>query len=230
MAKTKKFIGPRMNNPYSGYSRRSVNTSSNVIRPVGSKLTGEWRPQYRKAFFNGGSALDWMHFKPKLEAAFVENECFHYVKLEEATSSTSSSSSSSSSSSTSIANVAENRFTDAEPTEVEMVDNEIAKQLERMNLCFDEMVQRLEGLGPGGAQQAAPELLMEIAKVENQRSMKFCEIQNTAHSLRDKFVTATKDWRSQKEQHIKTVGKCMNVFNTCLGDSAKAVIKDNLPI
>ena len=115
MARTKNLNGARGKNS---------NTNSNAVRGVGAKLSGEWRPQHRKAFFNGGSSLDWMKFKPRMETAFVESECYHYVEVPKVTSSASGASST---------GISENRFTDAEPIEVEMVADEIAKQKTRVS-------------------------------------------------------------------------------------------------
>ena len=89
MARTKNWSGSRKQNPNNNPSAKIANTSSNAVRTE-SKLSGEWKPQqHEKAYFNGGSSLDWMKFKPRMEAAFVENECFHYVELPPSTSSAS---------------------------------------------------------------------------------------------------------------------------------------------
>ena len=116
MARTKNYTGIRRQNTNSNPSAKIANTSSNAVRSTGAKLSGEWRPQHRKAFFNGGSSLDWMKFKPSMETAFVESECYHYVEVPEATSSASSAL---------ATGISENRFTDLEPVESEMIAAEI---------------------------------------------------------------------------------------------------------
>ena len=69
---------------------------------------------------------------------------------------------------------------------------------------------------------------LEMMKKDNLRIGEILKIDNSENHLRDKFLSATKDWRNHKEQHTKTVGKCMAVFNSCLGDSARSVIKNHL--
>lgn len=208
MARTKNFSGPRRDNPFRSVQQTRIpNTASNAVKI----------PQSRKyAFFNGGSSLDWMKFKPKMEACFVENECFHYVQ-------------NNANSSTSNSVIVENKFTDAEPVEAEMVDEEIKRQLVRVNGTFNAMLGRVQGMIDSN------EITRDVGraeqmKLDNSRLVEILKIENSEHNLRDKFNAATKDWRSQKEQHVKTVGKCMGVFNLTLGDSAKSIIKDLLAV
>ena len=218
MARTKNWSGARRQNPNNNPSARIPNTSSNAVKPVGSKLSGDWKPIYKKAFFNGGSSLDWMKFKPRMEAAFVENECYHYVEVSDSTSSASSG--------TGIG-IPENRFTDLEPVEAEMITGEIDKQLARVAASFDTMLARVESMMQNH-EIVLDNARLEMMKIENMRTAEILRIQNSENQLRDKFQSATKDWRNHREQHIKTVGKCMSVFNTCLGESARSVIKEHL--
>ena len=73
MARTKNWSGARRQNPNNNPSAKIPNTLSNAVR-TGSKLSGEWKPQHKKAFFNGGSSLDWMKFKPRIVINDVQ-EC-----------------------------------------------------------------------------------------------------------------------------------------------------------
>jgi hypothetical protein len=150
-----------------------------------------------------------------METAFVESECYHYVEVPEVTSSASGASST---------GISENRFTDAEPVEVEMVANEIAKQKTRVSDSFDTMLARVNGMMSNN-EISQDNARLEMMKIDNQRTTEILKIDNSENQLRDKFLSATKDWRNHKEQHTKTVGKCMAVFNSCLGDSARSVIK-----
>ena len=219
MARTKNWSGARKQNPNNNPSAKIANTSSNAVR-TGSKLSGDWKPhQHRKAYFNGGSSLDWMKFKPKMEAAFVENECYHYVELPPVTSSASGA--------VAAAGIPENRFTDAEPVEADMVAGELTRQLSRTEVTFNTMLGKVSDLVASGAiTNEAGQL--ESMKIQNMREIELLKIMNSENQLRDKFQAATKDWRNQKEQHTKTVGKCMAVFNSCLGESARSVIKEHL--
>ena len=122
MAKTKHWSGNKRQNPNANPGARIPNTSSNAVKAVGGKIHGDWRPHPKKIFFNGGSSLDWMKFKPRMESAFVEAECFHYVQLvNTGTSSTTSSSI--------PVTITENEFKDPEPKEDLMVRVEIQTQL-----------------------------------------------------------------------------------------------------
>lgn len=69
---------------------------------------------------------------------------------------------------------------------------------------------------------------LEMMKIDNMRIVEMLKIENSENQLRDKFLSATKDWRNHREQHTKTVGKCMAIFNSCLGESARSVIKEHL--
>ena len=69
MARTKNWSGARSKNPNSNPSAKIANTSSNAVRGTGAKLSGDWRPQHRKAFFNGGSSLDWIQYKSRMKTA-----------------------------------------------------------------------------------------------------------------------------------------------------------------
>ena len=205
MTRTKPYYGERKENPNKNvkYSQRIPNTSSNAVkRPVGAKLVGGWNTSHSKRVFNGGSSLDWMKFKPRMEAAFVENECYHYVQCESGISLTST--------------IIENKFTDAEPVEAEMIDHEIGKQLSRANASFDAMISKTSGMINSG--EITPEVgRMELLKLDNARVIETLKIENSEHSLKDKFMAATKDWRNHKEQHV-----------TFLGDSSRAIVKDLL--
>jgi hypothetical protein len=123
----------------------------------------------------------------------------------------------------------ENRFTDAEPVESEMVDEKIRRQISKVSGTYDAMIQRTQGLIDNG-EITRDVGRLEQMKLDNSRLAEILRIENSEHNLRDKFMSATKDWRNQKEQHVKTVGKCMGVFNTTLGDSAKSAIKDLLSV
>ena len=85
--------------------------------------------------------LDWMKFKPRIEAVFVENEFFHYVELSPSTSSASGA--------VGTAAIPENRFTDAEPVETEMAANELARQLHRTAASFNTMLGKVVALITG---------------------------------------------------------------------------------
>ena len=202
--------------PVNPLTARIPNTSSNSVRPVGGKNTRDWKPQHKKAYFNGGSSLDWIKFKPRMENMFTENECWHYVQPNDP-----------------VEPIVENTFDDVEPTYAVMVNNEIATQVVRVNAAFDVMIARVnaEMAIPAGGIMGNISIehgRQELLRIENQRSVKLLEIENSESSFRDKYQTAVKDWRNHKEQHRKTVGKCIAVFGTYLGDSAKAIIKQLL--
>ena len=48
-------------------SRRVLNTPQNAVRPVGAKITGNWRSSSREFVFNRGSLINWMKFKNRMQ-------------------------------------------------------------------------------------------------------------------------------------------------------------------
>ena len=146
-------------------------------------------------------------------SAFIEAECYHYVEppavLNAATV------------------IVEEEFNDAVPDETGMVANEITRQKKRVTDSFGEMMDVYLNVADAG------HITVEVANIEriklnNQKLQELFKIDNSEVMLLDKYLSAMKDWRFRKEQHVKMVGKCMNVFNSCLGESAKSVIKDHL--
>ena len=167
----------------------------------------------KRVFFNGGDAMEFVYFKHKFQNEFVHESCWDLVEPKPPIIVDG----------VSTPNLIETNYSTPAPVFAVIVDDEIASQIARVDANHQAQIIELNQLPFTQAKK-----LEESWKLTSAAANEKTRIENSRSSLETKFHALLKNHEDKTKEFQTKVGRCMGVFNKCLGEAAKVVIKDHL--
>ncbi len=160
--------------------------------------------------FMDGNPLTFALVRKKIEDRFFQNECLDLIYYNPAN----------------VANPpVETAFLEDEPTEVEMIDNQIQNNRNSAVIHW----QAISNLINTNAAGLAPAEIAKIQMINSQKELEALRtIDMTRTSLTSLFHTAHSSWQRNRDQHATRLAKCSRTFYTTFGPSIISCVQDML--
>jgi len=167
----------------------------------------------KRVFFNGGDAMEFVYFKHKFQNEFVHESCWDLVEPKPPIIIDGNP----------TPDLSETTYSLPAPSYATIVDDEIASQIARVEATHQAQINELNQLPFTQAKR-----LEEGWKLSSAVANEKTRIENSRSNLETKFHSLLKNHEDKMKESQTKIGRCMGVFNKCLGEAAKVVIKEHL--